>query len=328
MALDTTLLTRTTRELFLPVLKNNIYNETPLMSILLSKGRVKEWRGRSLLWDVIAEKHSPVGYFQGYSTIPNQPANPIQQATLPNANYVATISISKEEEKLNSGNVERLLGILETQMKNAEATLRDKIATDIYGSGTLVGSMQPIVGLGAAVAISANTYANISRSAYTFWANGYSSSAHTAANMKDPTHASYLPSLMYTAFTTATHDGSPDYIVTTKKIFNIYMLIAQTTNLRFGNANANLGFAGVSFMDGTNLIFDDYCTANYMYFLNSNDWSFHVVPGANFDFDEDGGSMWKQPTDQLARLAHLIWMGQLRLDAPWQQYVYSSLAAT
>jgi hypothetical protein len=66
-----------------------------------------------------------------------------------------------------------------------------------------------------------------------------------------------------------------------------------------------------------------------MYFLNTNDFSFFVVPGANFDFDEDDkGSIWKQPTDQLAKLAHLVFMGQLRCDAPWQSGRFTSVAAS
>jgi hypothetical protein len=56
-----------------------------------------------------------------------------------------------------------------------------------------------------------------------------------------------------------------------------------------------------------------------------SDWSMFVYPGANYDFDTEDGSIWLRPTDQLAKLAHLIWMGQFRLDAPWQQFRISGL---
>ena len=45
--LDTTFLNNTTREHFLPTLKNQLYNTTALMNRLFAKGRVKSMTGRS-----------------------------------------------------------------------------------------------------------------------------------------------------------------------------------------------------------------------------------------------------------------------------------------
>jgi hypothetical protein len=331
MALDTTLLQYTTREKFLPVLKNNIYNKTRLLRILMGAGRVQDWTGRSLLWDVVAKKHQSVGLFSGYSTVANQPVNPLAQASLSNANYYATVAISKEEMKLNAGRTERLIDILKAQMQNAESTLKDLVATDIYGSAATRGGMNIINGLALAITDTTGTYAGINRATTgnDYWHANADTTGHTLANLKDPTSTSYLPQIMYTMYTNCSHDESPNLIVTTETVYNLYQLIAQVQNLTFNNEIANLGFGGVQFGPGVTMIFDKYCTASYMYFLNTNDFTFFVVPGANFDFDEDeGGSIWKQPTDQLAKLAHLIFMGQLRLDAPWQQGVLSSVGAS
>lgn len=329
-ALDTSMLTLVTRSKFLPVLKNNLYNKTRLLNLFLKKGRVKDWTGYSLQWDVIGTKHAAVGLFSGYSTVANQPINPLVQATLSNANYYATVSISKEEEVRNTGpqGAEKLLDILKTQMKNAESTLKDSISTDIYGSATTRGGYNTINGLGVAITGSTGTYANIDRSATanSFWRSNVDATVYTDANIEDPTNAGYLPRVMNTNYTNASHDGQPDIIVTTKHLYNEYKLIAQTTNLRFDNNVADLGFAGVQF-DGMTMFFDDYCTSKAMYFLTSDDWSVFVVPGANFDFDEQNGSMWKLPTDQLAKVAHLLWMGQFRLDAPWQQAASTALGS-
>jgi hypothetical protein len=324
--LDTAFLNNVTRSKFLKVTKNQIYNKTVLLNRFMSAGRVKEMTGTSLQWPVIAKKHTPVGVYSGYDTLASQPVNPTAVATLNTANYYATLAISVEEEKKNSGSIEKLLDMVKIQFDNAMSTLKDRMATDLYNDGTLVSGRYVIYGLKAAVS-SSNTYANINRatSGNEYWQANVNSSAHTLANMKDSTSTSYLPSLMRTAQTSATHDASPDLIVTTKTIYNIYQDIAQVGSLRFNNEVANLGFGGVEFGPGVTMVFDDYCTAYYMYFLTTADWSVFVLPGLNFDDDEEG---WRKPIDQNAKLNHIYWSGQLRLDAPWQQYQFQSLAAS
>jgi len=324
--LDTTFLTNVTRSKFLKVLKNQIYNKTVLLNRMMAQGRVKDMTGASLQWAVIAKKHSPVGIYSGYDVLANQPVNPTQVATLNTANYYATLAISVEEEKKNTGSMEKLLDMVKIQFDNANSTLKDRLSTDLYGSTTSINGRNTVTGLAAAVSAS-NTYANIDRTATAnaYWQAGVNSTAIATADMKDSTSSYYLPSIMRTAQTTATHDESPDLIVTTKKIYNIYQDIAQVGSLRFDNEVANLGFGGVVFGPNITMVFDDYCTANYMYFLTMNDWSVFVIPGLNFDDDEEG---WRKPIDQNAKINHIYWSGQLRLDAPWQQYVFSNLAAT
>ena len=330
-ALDTSLLTVTTRDKFLSVLKDNVYDLMPTWKVLSAKDRVKDYTGgTALAWDVVAARHKPAGLFRGYSVIPNQPANPVVQAKLVNANYVATVSISKEEMLLNRGNMEKLIDILKTQMQNAEDTLSELLTQGMFGDGTAVGEFQVIQGLKAAIKAD-NTYANIDRTAAgnAFWKANVDSTAYTVLDMKDQTSPSYMPYVMQGSYLAASHKGSPDLIVTDKANFKLYQIIAQMTNLRFDNKEANLGFDSVAFGPGVQLIFDDYCPASYMFFLNTKDWTLYVIPEANLDFDKnEEGSIWLQPTDQLAKLAHIIWMGQLRLDTPRRQAVLTSLGAS
>ncbi|MBI4057860.1 hypothetical protein HY405_00895 [Candidatus Microgenomates bacterium] len=133
---------------------------------------------------------------------------------------------------------------------------------------------------------------------------------------------------MNTGWTDAAHNqtGSaqgPDLIITTPKIFNIYQDIATVGNLRITNQVANLGFYAVEFGPGVAMVFDKYLTANYIYMLTLEDWRLHVFAGANFSFDG-----WRRGEDQDASKAHILWHGQLRLDSPWQQTVFSSVGAT
>jgi hypothetical protein len=329
--LDTSFLNNVTREHFLPTLKNQLYNTTALMNRLFAKGRVKTMTGRSLLWDVVAKKHSSLGVYQGYDTLANQPINPTVQASLPIANYYATLAISKDEERRNSGSMEKLLDMLKVQMDNASSSLKDRMATDIYSDGTQIAGRDILIGLAAAVNSGANppvnTYANIARTAANaYWRNNSDITAYTLADLKDPTTASWLPHVMRTAVTNASHAGSqPDLIVTTKAIYNLYQDIAVIGNLRFNNDVANLGFGGVEFGAGITMIFDDYCPANMMYFLTTDDWSVFVFPDADFSMQEAG---WIIPPDQIAKVTHLLWSGQIRCESPWKQSVLSSVGAS
>ncbi len=325
--LDVTFLNNVTREKFIKALKNNLYDLTPLLNRMLEKGRVQTMTGRSLLWDVVLKRHSAFGYFSGYDVLASQPINPTVQASLNTANYYATLAISKEEELKNSGNMEKLLDMVKIQFDNAEATLKEQVAKDIYAATTTVGGKNTINGLGVAIGLT-NTYANIDRSvaANAGWKSNLDATAYTVANLEDPTNAGYLPQLMRTSYTNASHGGSPDMIFTTKTLYNIYLFIAEANHLRFvDNSTANLSFGGAEFAGGCEIYFDDYCTAKGIYFLNSKDWSVFVFPKANFDAVDDGGSIWRIPTDQLAKIAHIIWMGQMRCDAPWRQAALTAL---
>ena len=327
--LDSTFLELATRDHHLPVLKNNIYNKTRGFAVLKKKGRVfEEWAGDNVIWSVVAKKNPTITRFRGSSTLPSQQVNPLARPSLPSGNYSVTIGITKEERAKNKGKKEVLVKMLEAQMKNAESTLREEIGTDFYSDGSQVGGMNGIVGL-RAIVDNDNTYAGLNRSTAgnEYWQANIDTTTYTDANLEDQTHAGYLPGLMYDAYTDATHDGSPDIVITTKHLFNVYQLIAQAMNLRFDNAEANLGFAAVKFGPDVPVIFDDFCTTKHLFMLNTDDLSLYIVPDFNFEYDknEQNGSIWLQPTDQLALVAHVVFMGQLTCDAPWQQAAYTTL---
>lgn len=323
--LDVTFLNNVTRAKFIKVIKNNLYNHSPLFARLTAKGRVQDMTGTSLLWSPILAKHKSVGLFTGYDVFANQPTNPTVSATLAEASYYAALAISGTEERKNTGNMEKLMDILKVQFDNAEATLKDLMQTDLYGDGTTVGGRQPLYGLNAAVD-DANTYAGILRTtaANAQWKSNVYDTAYTLANLQDPTSTSYLPKIMRTAFVAATHDHSPDSIVSDPIVYNLYQDIVGVQNLRVDKALADAGFGGVEFQ-GVGMMFDKFCTANYLYMLALDDFSLFVYPGANFDMPETG---WLRPPNQDAKITQILWSGQLRLDSPWHQAKFSSVGAS
>lgn len=332
--LDTTFLNLVTREKFIPTLKNNLYDEMVLFNRLMAKGRVKPMTGRSLLWDVVSAKHASVGLYSGYDTLANQPSNPVASAALNIANYYATLAISGEEERKNTGNMERLLDMLRIQMENAKATLKDTISTACYSDGSDIGGRTQIAGLQDVITGATGTYAGINRATAgnEYWRSNVDSTSHTLANAQDPTSTSYLPSIMRTQLMNATHDQSPDFIVTTKANYALYMNIAATQLLRIDEGVATFGFGGAQFGAGVTMAFDTYITAGLylsgydpIFFLTLSDWDVFAFDGANFDMEPEG---WRKPTDQDAKVAHILFSGQLRCVAPRQQAVIQKVATS
>ena len=323
---DSQLLSTSTITKYLHTLKNNIYNKTRLLTILEKNGRIQDASGISTTWDIVKARHSATGRFKAFSTLVNQQTNFLGQATLPPGQYYATVGFAKDELIKNANKPEKIVDIFSTQMKNAEATLRFNIATDFYGDGSLVGGMQGVTGLQAIVTGVTGTYANINRATAgnEYWRSNVNSTGYVLAALEDPTDVGYFPRLLDNSVLSATHDESPDTIVMTKTLYAIYKNIARDKMRLTAVEAGDLGFPGLK-LDGVTITFDDFATAGYVYGLNMNDFNMFVYPGANYDFDKEDGSIWLRPTDQLAKQAHLIWMGQFRCDAPWQQFAISGL---
>lgn len=325
---DSELLSTSTITKYLRTLKNNLYNKTRLLTLLEKSGRIQDASGVSTTWDIVKTRHAAKGRFKAFSTLINQQINILGQATLPPGEYYATVGFAKDELIMNKNKPEKIVDIFTTQMKNAESTLRYDIATDFYGDGSLVGGLQGVTGLQAAITTT-GSYAGINRSTAgnEYWKSNVNSTGYTLAQLEDPTDAGYMPRLLDNSTLNATHDESPNVYIMDKSGYAVYKNISRDKLRIDSGSNADLGFPGVK-LDGVTITFDDFCTAGYIYGLNMNDWSMFVYPGANYDFDTEEGSIWLRPTDQLAKLAHLIWMGQFRLDAPWQQFRISSLTYT
>jgi hypothetical protein len=310
-------LNNVTRTMFIKVVKNNLYNGSPAFKLLFAAGRVKPMTGTALEWTTILRKHAAVGRFTGHDVFANQPINPTKNAKLSEGGYYAALAISGTEKRKNSGNAEKLIDMVKTQHDNAESTMKEGMYTDLWGDGSLIGDRLGIIGFAAAINTT-NIYANIDRSsaANAAWRSNLDTTARTDAELKDNTDPKWLPSVMRTLASQATHDHSPDTIITTKALHNLYMDIYGMQNLRGDNDVADLGFGAVKFSPYGVLMFDDFCTAKTMIFIAKQDWSVYVYDGANFDMPPEG---WMRPHNQDAQVTQILWQGQLRLDSPWHQ---------
>lgn len=315
--LDATFLNAVTRTKYEKVIRNNLYNSSPWFQQLFVSGRVKDMVATALEWTVVIKKHAAYGRYKGYDVFASQPINPVITAKLEPANYYATLSISGDEKRKNSGNAEKLANMVDVQFNNAESTLKEQFFYDAYSTGAMVGDRAGLQGARAAISAS-NTYANINRATAVnspWRANITDASTYTYDELHDNSGTKYLPSVMRRMVTSCTHEYSPDRIYTSEDIWNEYQDIADA-KIELTPSEANLGFEHVKFGALGKMFFDKYCPAGYMFFISQKDWTVYVYPGVNFQMPEEG---WMRPHNQDALTTQILWSGQMKLESPWHQ---------
>ena len=142
-----------TRDKFLPVLVDNIFNSNPL-TVKLLKNAEKLDGGRKIITPLEYAKNGAQGFYSGYDVLDTTPSDPVTSGVWDWKQAYANISISGEEELKNSGD-SMVLSLLKAKMKNAESSLKDLFGSKVFGTGTAAPASNEITALCGDV--SANT---------------------------------------------------------------------------------------------------------------------------------------------------------------------------
>ena len=134
-----------TRDKFLPVLVDNIFNSNPL-AVKLLKNAEKLDGGRKIITPLEYAKNTAQGFYSGYDVLDTTPSDPVTSAVWDWKQAYANISISGEEELKNSGD-SMVLSLLKAKMGNAERSLKDLFGTKLFGSGTAAPGTNEITAL-------------------------------------------------------------------------------------------------------------------------------------------------------------------------------------
>jgi len=305
MALSYDNLSALTRDKYIPLLVDNIFDSNILTHRMLRKSKAGA-TGNKVLQPLEYGKADAKGFYSGYDVLDTSPTEVFTDAAYDWVQGYASISISGKEEMLNDGK-ERVIDLLEAKVKNAEKSLKDLFGTTLFGTNTATAS--GFLGLGAIVESSGNTIGGINSSTYTWWkAQEKASSTATYANHVDSTHADFVQKLMREMYGSCTVDNdTPTIIVTTQIIFDAYeeSLSAQK---RFGASSKSLADAGFQNLmyRGTPVVVDDHCPAGEMYFLNEKYLQFRHHRKRNFSFQN-----FQKPVNQDAAVAKILWLGAL-----------------
>lgn len=312
MSLSIDSLTAVTRDKFIPVLVDNIFNSNILTFKMLSQSEPTA-SGNKVLQPIEYAKSGAKGFYNGYDVLDTTPQELFTDASYDWVQCHASITYSGREEALNSGS-ERVVDLISAKVKNAEKSLKDLFGTQLYGTEDGTGS--GFLGLQHIIKADRDL-GGIDSNTYTWWdgnvedesTSGSSSGAWTWAQLA----GGQIQDIIREMYGECSIDNDkPDLIVTSQNIFDAYEDSLQSQK-RFGASSDSLADAGFNNLlyRGTPIVVDDNCPAGEMYFLNTKYLKFRHHASRNFAFQG-----FNKPVNQDASVAHIYWLGALTCSNP------------
>lgn len=307
----------TTLKNYNKTLVDNIHKGNALFLLLKKRGAVKtEDGGERIVQPLMYAKNDTARSYSGWDPLLVTPQEGIDAAEYNWKQYSASIAISGEEMRKNSGSKTRILNLLDARVKQAEMSIREEIGTGIFSDGTGNGG-KDLTGLRAMV-LNSGTYGGINSATHPWW----------QANVD--TTATQTLALMRTSFNNASIDGNdtPDLLVGTQAVYEGYEAKLTSFNSVVsiqtkGEGEKILGDAGYQTLGfkGKPVIWDSLCPTNYLYYLNLSHMKLVVHSDANFAITDK-----LQPVNQDGFVRHILFMGNLTCDRRKSFSVQTSLS--
>jgi hypothetical protein len=181
----------------------------------------------------------------------------------------------------NSGPHKRI-DILNAKIENLRLTLIDELEDKLFTAQSGVAPMGlPDIVEANVPSSQSGSPGGLSKATYDWWRNQYAASSGS--------FATYGKSDMRSMFNDCSiGNDHPNFILTTKDIFEFYEAEAEDIQRINDSADAKLGFRTFSYK-GANLYYSPKVPAGYMYFLNMKYIKFKRDKKANFEMTEMNG---------------------------------------
>ena len=296
-------------------LADNLTNNNALLKRLKSKGNVRPFSGGNVILEEIMYNDpstNNANSYSGYEVLNISPDSPISAAQYSITQYADAVTMSGLE-MLQNASKEAIIDLLDGRMQVSEARLLNRIASDIYGDGTGNGGKN-ITGLAAAIPDdpTTGTYGGINRANWAFWqSKKYSGTTDGGAAVSSTNIQKYMTSL---AIQLVRGNDKADLIVADNNYYSLYVQSLQAIQRITSEESAAGGFASLKFYGGgtsADVVLDggvgNACTANHMFFLNTN--YIFLRPHKERNFVPIGGE--RQAINQDAIVKLYGWAGNL-----------------
>lgn len=300
-------------------LADNVTENNALLRELKKQGNVKPARGgRTIVQELEYAENGTFQRYSGYETLNIAPSDVFTAAEFDWKQYAVAVSISGLEEVQNSGE-EAIIDLLESRINNAEKTMLNNLASDVYSDGTASGGKQ-IGGLQLLIADSpaTGTVGGIDRASWTFWRN----QVFDATSDGSATSATTIQSNMNKAWLeTKRGNDVPNLIVADDVYFQFYWNSLQAIQRIQQVSSGQAGYQELMFM-GAPVIADGAqggnCPASHMYFLNTKYIYLRPYPGR--DMKPLGDDRFSINQDAMVKL--IGWTGNMTMANAKLQSVY------
>ena len=289
----------------MPKLVDNIFRQTPLLFRLKKKEEPIDG-GLKVTVPLEYAQNTSGGWYEGSETLDNTDVETITAAEFDWKNHYQSVVIRRIDELKNSGDA-AILKFVSSKMKNAERSMRDRMAAGTWSAGT---DAKSILGLRSFLSTS-NNYGGISQTTYSWW----------AANV-DSTSTTLGFAVMQSLWGSATIDAdSPTVVLTTQALFDKYYLMLQPQQRFMDAETAKGGFRSLMF-NGKPVIVDSKAPTGHMAFLNEE--YLHWLPhkDENFRFEP-----FAKPVNQNVKIAKIYWTGVMASSNNRMHSVATALTA-
>ncbi len=171
-------------------LADNVTRNNALLMYMKQKRFIKKFSGgRTIVQELNYANNRTYTRYSGYELLNIAPSDTMTAAEFPIRQMAVAISISGLEQLQNAGE-EQVIDLLESRIQNADETLANGIAYDMYSDGSQTGQIGGLASLVSASPTS-GVVGGIDRATWTFWQNkrfqGVADGGATvsAANIRD-----------------------------------------------------------------------------------------------------------------------------------------------
>jgi hypothetical protein len=296
-------------------LADNVTNNNAILSELSRQGNIKTFSGGDqILQELEYAENAAFTRYSGYEVLNIQPTNTFTAAAFDIKQYAVAVSISGLEMLQNSSR-EQMIDLIDARVGNAERTMSNRIATDLFSNGTADSGKQ-IGGLQAAVPDTATsgTYGGIDRAVWDFW---QSVSFDSTSDLGAAASAANIQTQMNTVFNAlCRNNDKPNLILADTNYFAFYQASLQNIQRITSERLGNLGFVTLEYQ-GVPVVLcggvqgsGDGCPDDHMYFLNTNYLHYRPHAARNMvPLDPD-----RFAVNQDAMIKLIAWAGNLTVS--------------
>jgi hypothetical protein len=281
---------------------DNISENNALMNRMKKRGKIKPVSGgRTIVQELEYAENGTFKRYSGYELLNIAPSDVFTAAEFNYAQAAVAVSMSGLEMLQNAGE-EQVIDLLEGRIRNAERTLANNIAFDLYSDGSAdggkqIGGLQLLVDSTPAV----STVGGIDAATWTFWRNialdlsTASLAAATSANIQSYMNRVYVD-LVRGA-------DAPDLVIADNNYYRLYLESLQAIQRITSDEMAEAGFTSLKYMNA-DVVLDGgvggACPTDTMYFLNTE--YIHFRPHSARNFSPIGDERYSTNQDAMVKL--------------------------
>lgn len=300
-----------------PQIADAAFDASPFWGWMKEKGRMSpESGGRFIETRVLYDKNRTVTPYSRFERLPTNPTESVTGAIYNWRQYAGSVVIDGYEESINSG-PEQIFDILGHQVELLKRSFADRMAEDLLAQVGTKDVTKAITGLEEiiepAAGASQGTLGGINKQTYTWWQNQYLNVANYATSSASDSR------FFYTTFTKFYNDcrqqlvrPSDQMALTTQTVYETIekeeresMRTAPVDQRMYELGWTNFKFKGTPTVWDTRVYQDG--VNNHRYFLvHAPDLKMCVHKNRNFVM-----TPFRTPADQDAKVAYMLFMGQL-----------------